>query len=322
MKAPTSIPDYLNQLRAALKGADPALIQDALWDAESHLNGELSLLRWKEPTLSEAQMIAKIFDAYGSPEEIAEAYCDRDALVAEALQPKARALPGSEAEPEENHRWPGFWEILWTPYAYGSLLYLLLSFCTGVLYFTWVVTGFSLCFGLSFVFIGLLLALPYLMSLRFLAYADGRLIEGLVGTRMPRRVAPLPERKGWWNHFKGLLGESYTWKSFFYLLLHMPMGIFSFVLLTVCLSVALSFILAPLTHWIAGMPIEFQGVSLKGLHLMWSLDDPSAPIYMPSNMALALMLSAGVLFLVASLHLALALGRFMGWLARQVLLGR
>ena len=31
---PTSIPAYLDQLRRALAGADPALVQDALYDAE------------------------------------------------------------------------------------------------------------------------------------------------------------------------------------------------------------------------------------------------------------------------------------------------
>jgi uncharacterized membrane protein len=39
---PTSIPEYLEQLRAALSGADPAMIQDALYDAEEYLRSELA----------------------------------------------------------------------------------------------------------------------------------------------------------------------------------------------------------------------------------------------------------------------------------------
>jgi uncharacterized membrane protein len=35
-----SIDDYLAQLRRALEGADPAMIQDALSDAEEHLRAE------------------------------------------------------------------------------------------------------------------------------------------------------------------------------------------------------------------------------------------------------------------------------------------
>ena len=34
---PRSIPEYLDQLRAALAGADKALVQDALYDAEEYL---------------------------------------------------------------------------------------------------------------------------------------------------------------------------------------------------------------------------------------------------------------------------------------------
>ncbi len=34
---PTTIPAYLEQLRRSLAGADPALIQDALYDAEEYL---------------------------------------------------------------------------------------------------------------------------------------------------------------------------------------------------------------------------------------------------------------------------------------------
>jgi hypothetical protein len=35
-----SINDYLAQLRGALDGADPAMIQDAVSDAETHLRAE------------------------------------------------------------------------------------------------------------------------------------------------------------------------------------------------------------------------------------------------------------------------------------------
>ena len=39
---PTTIPEYLEQLREALRGADPAMVQDALYDAEEYLRSELS----------------------------------------------------------------------------------------------------------------------------------------------------------------------------------------------------------------------------------------------------------------------------------------
>ena len=48
--APTTIADYLDRLRRALAGADPALVQDALYDAEEYLRSELA----EHPGKSEA----------------------------------------------------------------------------------------------------------------------------------------------------------------------------------------------------------------------------------------------------------------------------
>ena len=53
---PTTIPAYLAQLRRALEGADPALAQDALYDAEEYLRAELA----ENPGRSEAEVIAAV----------------------------------------------------------------------------------------------------------------------------------------------------------------------------------------------------------------------------------------------------------------------
>ena len=81
--APRSIEDYLHALRTALAGADPALIQDALYDAEEHLRAEAA----GKPTKSEADLLEDIARTYGSPEEVAAAYRDTEAKVEAALQP-------------------------------------------------------------------------------------------------------------------------------------------------------------------------------------------------------------------------------------------
>ena len=64
---PKTIPDYLEQLRSALAGADPALIQDALYDAEEYLRSELA----ENPGVDEATLLASIATSYGAPEEVA-----------------------------------------------------------------------------------------------------------------------------------------------------------------------------------------------------------------------------------------------------------
>src|SRR5690606_18246537 len=61
-KLPTTIPEYLEHLRRSLAGADPALIQDALYDAEEYLRSELV----ENPGRSEAEVIAAVASSYGA----------------------------------------------------------------------------------------------------------------------------------------------------------------------------------------------------------------------------------------------------------------
>ena len=74
---------YLRELQGALvsSGADPALVQDALFDAEEHLQAELAAGGQRETaagaTLSEEERAARfaaVVEGYGTPEEVAAAY--------------------------------------------------------------------------------------------------------------------------------------------------------------------------------------------------------------------------------------------------------
>ena len=82
LRAPTSIADYLMRLRIALAGADPALIQDALYDAEDYLRSEMAA----NPSRSEAEVIADVAGSYGAPAEVADIYRDTEVRVQTALQ--------------------------------------------------------------------------------------------------------------------------------------------------------------------------------------------------------------------------------------------
>jgi hypothetical protein len=81
-RLPHSIPEYLDPLGAALAGADPALVQDALYDAEEYLRSE-----WAEhPELGEAELLASVAGSYGAPAEVADIYRDTEVTVAQALR--------------------------------------------------------------------------------------------------------------------------------------------------------------------------------------------------------------------------------------------
>src|SRR6185295_17647688 len=80
---PRSVNDYLAALRAALAGEDPALIQDALYDAEEYLRAELAA----NSGVPEAEVLERVARTYGFPEEIAAAYRDTEVKVTCALRP-------------------------------------------------------------------------------------------------------------------------------------------------------------------------------------------------------------------------------------------
>src|SRR5690606_25448677 len=87
---PTTIAEYLQQLREALADADPAMIQDALYDAEEYLRSELA----EQTGKSEAEVIAGVAGSYGAPEEVADIYRETEVTVNRALRtPRPSAQP-------------------------------------------------------------------------------------------------------------------------------------------------------------------------------------------------------------------------------------
>ena len=172
---PTTIDAYLEQVRAALDGADPALVQDALYDAEEHLRSEFA----ENPGRDEAALIAHIATSYGSPEEVAAIYRETEVRVSEALR-TPRAAPRKSLAGR-------FFGVAADPRTYAGLFYMLLSLATGIFYFTWATAGVALSAGLSILIIGLPFVVLFLGTVRVLSLVEGRLVEGMLGVRMPRR---------------------------------------------------------------------------------------------------------------------------------------
>jgi len=183
VNAPRSIDEYLKQLRSALAGEDAALIQDALYDAEEYLRAEVAA----HPDRSEADVLELISSTYGAPEEVAAAYRDTEAKVKAALKTPA---PPAAAHASRVRR---FFGVFMDVRAYTSLFYMLLTLATGIVYFTFVVTGLALSAGLAVLVIGIPFFLAFIGLARVLALGEGRLIEATTGERMPRRpVHPGP----------------------------------------------------------------------------------------------------------------------------------
>ena len=291
MTTPRTIAEYLDQLRAALRGADPALIQDALYDAEDHLRSELA----DNPGKSEADVLARIATSYGAPEEVAAIYVDQEQQVQQALRPPPA--------PPRRGALGRFFGVAADPRAYAALFYMLLSLATGVFYFTWVVTGASLSVGLLILIIGIPLLMLFLASVRVLSLVEGRIVETLLGERMPRRPLYTQRDKPWLTRIKEMFTDGGTWTAMLYFLLMQPLGVLYFSVAVTLLSLSLGLAAAPFALLLPHAGIWFDD---------WNLAY-GAPWLLPFVCA------SGVLLLFATLHLARGVGKVHGWLAKQLL---
>jgi uncharacterized membrane protein len=292
--APRSIEQYLAALRAALAGEDPALIQDALYDAEEYLRAEVRA----NPDKSEADVLEVIASTYGAPDEVAEAYRTTEQQVRTALAPP---------KPREHRTALGrFFGVFGDSRAWTALFYSLLALGTGIVYFTVVVTGLSLSAGLAVLIIGIPFFLLFVGFTRVLALAEGRLVEGLLGQRMPRRP-PYPQKgKPVMQRIKDMLVDRRTWTTMLYFLLMLPLGITYFTVTIAGFAIGISLIVAPVAALLA---------PAGGIHV-------DQVYYAPDPMVGLLTIPLGILVVTLMLHLMRGIGTIHGGLAKHLLVAQ
>jgi uncharacterized membrane protein len=310
---PTSIAAYLQALRQALHGADPALIQDALYDAEQHLRAELAA----RSELDEAVAIAQIVNSYGAPDEVAAAYRETESRVQAAMAmpraPKA-GTPSSAvggAPPVGVLR--RFFGVYGDVRSWTALFYCLLALFTGIFYFSFVTIGLSLSLGLSILIIGVPFFVAFIGSSRLLALVEGRIVEAMTGERMPRRPVSPPPESSLLQRIGAMLKDWRTWSTLAYEALMLPLGLVYFSVTVTALAIGLALMLAALAGGLRLLGLEIPGdthIELGGL-----LSDEAA------NHPLMLLLYAvsGLVWLTLTMHMVRAIARLHGMLAKRML---
>ena len=319
---PTTIPEYLDQLRAALSGADLAMIQDALYDAEEYLRSELA----EQPGKSEAEVIAGVAGSYGAPEEVAEIYRETEVTVNRAMRtPRPAARPqlvmamaavgatassvepgaaASVAAPVQRSLLARFFGVALDPHTYGALFYMLLSLATGIFFFTWVVTGLSLSVSLLILIIGIPILLLFLGSVRVLSLVEGRIIETMLGVRMPRRPTYMDRSQGWMQRIGAMFSDGRTGLTMLYVVVMLPLGMMYFTVATTLLSTSLALVFAPVVALFSNLPVGIwiDGVNVGNPFWLWPVS-----------------VGVGVLLLFGTLHLARGVGKLHGAMAKHLL---
>jgi hypothetical protein len=305
-----SIEQYLSELKKELSKSDPATVQDALSDAEEYLRTALENAVAADGGVSEADALPLIVEKYGLPAEVATAYKDIESMTPPAFgRPSFREIelhaatePTEYKVPDTRPWYVKFFGVMAEPRAWGALLYLLFALGTGIIYYTWTITGISLSLGLLVLVIGLPFAALFLLSVRGISLVEGRIVEALLGIRMPRR--PLFSRKniGWWERFKDIVADKHNWLSILYMLLQLPLGIIYFTVFITLIALALSGFAIPIIQ--LGYDIPFSSADGAYYLAVW---------LMP------FIVIGGALLLILTMHLAKFVGRCHGRLAKAML---
>lgn len=289
-----TIEAYLTELRTALAGADPALVQDAVYDAEEYLRSAAA------ESGNTPESVAAAIDAYGAPEEIAVAYKETERTVVAALRRPTDARKSTNPIAR-------FFGVIADPGAWGALFYMLLSLATGIIYFTVVVTGLSLSLGLMVLIVGVPVALLFVGAVRAISLAEGRMVEGLLGQRMPRRPRIVGTADGtFWERLKSWFTDYRTWTTMLYMLLMLPLGVTYFTVMVTGLATSLALCAAPIAQWVLNTPI------IRSLDYGYWIEPWGAPFF----------IAGGILGFFATLWVAKGVGYLHGMFAKVMLVGR
>jgi len=290
-----TIDEYLDQLGASLSGSDPALIQDAFSDAEEYLQSALEIAQDKNPRLAKEEILQKIIATYGSPQEIASAYREVESFIA----PSATAVK----KPTKQSFLSRYFSVISDPQAWSASLYTIMSFLTGMIYGLWALFGISLTLITLLLIIGIPVTGLFLLSVRGIALMEGRIIEVLLGVRMPRKPVFVSRTLSWKDKFKSLITDSHTWKSLVYMIIHFPLGLIYGGITLVLFALSIKAILYPLLDGIFGRPLITLG----------------SQAYHTSPWLFPLILAAGMVMFALPLHFSKITGRIHGRYAKAML---
>lgn len=177
----------------------------------------------------------------------------------------------------------GVLEVVAHPQSYRNLLYLILSFPLGLVYFVVLVVGMALGFGMSLLWLGAFVLLGTFLTVRGFTAFERKLARGLLRTSIPplrsaRRQTQPNSQRTIFEKSRALVTSKESWTGIGYLLLKFPMGLASFVL-TVCLvPVSIALALSPVLvtipplememgDWIVDTPLEAAPFSIAGIML-------------------------------------------------------
>jgi signal transduction histidine kinase len=205
---------------------------------------------------------------------------------------------------------------------YTRALYLLLGLPLGIFYFVFLVTSLSLGVGLAIIWIGIVILFVAVLTWRGLGAVERGLAAALLGETIDPPVSPTVTGSSYAKKARAILSDSYTWRSFAWLLLRFPLGIAGFVVTVVSIAITVSLLTAPAALLLDDFSTAVdstQVVMVDGVLIVndgevdvrWFNDIPDWTVwFLPI---------VGVFAAGASAHVISGFGRLHGLMARPLL---
>lgn len=202
----------------------------------------------------------------------------------------------------------GFFRAIGKSQSYLNMFYLLAAFPLGLIYFIFIIVGLSIGLGLFITLLGIPILLGVMYMWLGFAYFERKMTSVLLNINIPYAYKKKTKKEGLWKSLKRTISDSYTWKSFGYLILKFPLGIISFVVLVTFISVTLALIASPFVYYLYDIGV-IPGTICSGSS--WCL------LYnYPTTIFAAII---GILMIFVSLALFNGLAYVSGLLAREML---
>ena len=146
----------------------------------------------------------------------------------------------------------GIFGILVWPRTYLNIAYLMIGFPIGLAYFVFYVTGGALGAGLSVLGIGLVIQFLLVLAAWGLAHFERGLANTLLGANVPP-PPPTAIEEGGWPWVKSVFANPVTWKGLAFQLLKFPLGLASWIVTVVVISLVVGFVVAPIVVAVGGV---------------------------------------------------------------------
>ncbi len=156
---------------------------------------------------------------------------------------------------------------VWDPSTWLAFIHLLLNLPLGILWFPLLVAGVALGLGLLITLLGIPVLVGTGWLVRALGHFERQRCSALLGLALRDPYRPVVEDTGWLARLAAIGKDPATWRDFVFLMLRLPVGIFTFTAVVTSWAIALGMLLSPFTFGLGLFRLDF---------FWWTFDGPIA----------------------------------------------